>query len=370
MNNGNYVFTSESVTEGHPDKVCDQISDAVLTHILNKDKTARVACECFAGKDFLLISGEVTSRLPFIDYEMIARETIRKIGYTDMESPFNSMMPNIFVKVNTQSPDIAQGVDIGGAGDQGIMFGYASNDTKELMPAPIQFAHSLTKKLAEVRKRNFRIPFKPDGKSQVTVKYDSNNKVIGIDTVLISTQHFDGYTQNDIRDLVISEVINPTLGNMIDANTKILVNPTGKFVIGGPEGDTGLTGRKIIVDTYGGMGRHGGGCFSGKDPTKVDRSAAYMARFLAKKIVRDMGANRCEVQLAYAIGVPEPVSIHIDTFGDCNDRHLEEVMTKMYDLTPKGIITFLDLLNVDYTKLASYGHMGRNELGVKWEIFD
>ena len=369
--NGRYIFTSESVTEGHPDKVCDQISDAILTACLREDKHSRVACECFAGKDFLVISGEITTNAK-IDYEKVARETIEEIGYTDLESPFNCYTTKIDVRVNTQSPDIAQGVDIGGAGDQGIMFGYACNETPELMPAPIQYAHDMAKLMTFLRKNNptYANIFKPDGKTQVSMVYE-DGKPVGVDTVLVSTQHFEGYTSEMLKELIIKDVIIPTFENTgFDlSSTKILVNPTGKFVIGGPEGDTGLTGRKIIVDTYGGMGRHGGGCFSGKDPTKVDRSAAYMARHIAKSIVGNGLANRCEVQLAYAIGVAEPVSIYVDTFGTGakSSEEITEMLKQAFDLTPAGIINYLNLLDVNYKEVAAYGHMGRDELNVKWE---
>ena len=362
------VFTSESVTEGHPDKICDQISDAILTEHLSKDKKSRVACECFAGSNFLLLSGEITSDHK-VYYEDIARDVIRHIGYNSKESSFNSSMKDIIVKINRQSPDIAQGVDTGGAGDQGIMFGFACDETEELMPAPIQYAHSLVKKLAEVRKMDPTSKLRPDGKSQVSIKYDNEGKVCGVDTILISSQHSKDISYDELKSLIISSVINPVMGEMIDEDTKIIINPTGKFVIGGPEGDTGLTGRKIIVDTYGGYSRHGGGCFSGKDPTKVDRSAAYMARHIAKSIVGNELAKKCEVQLAYAIGVSEPVAVYVDTFntGKISDTELQELIIDKFPLSPIGIIEYLDLRNVDYTKLAAYGHMGRSDLDVRWE---
>lgn len=366
-----YIFTSESVTEGHPDKVCDQVSDAILTKCLSGDRNSRVACECFAGKDFLLISGEITTNAN-IDYEKVARDTIRRIGYTNPNSSFNADNVDIILKINTQSPDIAQGVDIGGAGDQGIMFGYACNETPELMPAPIQYAHNLAKRLAFLRKNSYDYSrlLGPDGKTQVSMIYE-NGKPVGIDTILISTQHTEGYTSDQLEELLFRDVIEETFKDTKFnlALTKILVNPTGKFVIGGPEGDTGLTGRKIIVDTYGGMGRHGGGCFSGKDPTKVDRSAAYMARHIAKSIVANKYADKCEVQLAYAIGVDKPVSVYIDTFntGVYSTKELTEAVLDNFDLTPSGIINYLGLLDIDYEKLAAYGHMGRTDLGVSWE---
>ena len=366
-----YIFTSESVTEGHPDKVCDQVSDAILTKCLAGDKNSRVACECFAGKDFLLISGEITTNAK-IDYEKVARDTIRRIGYTNSNSPFNADNVNVILKINTQSPDIALGVDVGGAGDQGIMFGYACNETPELMPAPIQYAHEMAKELAYIRNANEKYSkiLGPDGKTQVSMVY-RDGKPVAVDTILISTQHVEGYTSEQLKELLFHDVIEQTFkSKAFDLeNTKILVNPTGKFVIGGPEGDTGLTGRKIIVDTYGGMGRHGGGCFSGKDPTKVDRSAAYMARHIAKSIVHNGYADRCEVQLAYAIGVDEPVSIYVDTFntGKCDNAELVNLIRNNFDLTPSGIIKYLNLLDVNYERLATYGHMGRTDLGVSWE---
>lgn len=366
-----YIFTSESVTEGHPDKVCDQVSDAILTKCLAGDKNSRVACECFAGKDFLLISGEITTNAK-VDYEKVARNTIRRIGYTNSNSPFNADNVNVILKINTQSPDIALGVDVGGAGDQGIMFGYACNETPELMPAPIQYAHEMAKELAYIRNANEKYSkiLGPDGKTQVSMVY-RDGKPVAVDTILISTQHVEGYTSEQLKELLFHDVIEQTFkGKAFNLeNTKILVNPTGKFVIGGPEGDTGLTGRKIIVDTYGGMGRHGGGCFSGKDPTKVDRSAAYMARHIAKSIVHNGYADRCEVQLAYAIGVDEPVSIYVDTFntGKCDNAELVNLIRNNFDLTPSGIIKYLNLLDVNYERLATYGHMGRTDLGVSWE---
>lgn len=367
------VFTSESVTEGHPDKICDQISDTILDRCLEQDKDSRVACECFAGKGFLLIGGEMTTKAN-LNIDNIAREVIRDIGYTSPELGFDADTVAISCMMNKQSADIAQGVDTGGAGDQGIMFGYACNETKEFMPAPIQFAHALTKSLAEARKTTLEESFRPDGKSQVSVRYDENGKIIGVDTILISTQHCERASQKDVKELIDEYIIKAVIDNgdipeeLITADTKILINPTGRFVVGGPMGDTGLTGRKIIVDTYGGYSRHGGGCFSGKDPTKVDRSAAYMARYLAKNVVASGITDRCEVQLAYAIGVAKPVSIYVD--ANCNinlSRKIEDTITNNFDLTPNGIINFLDLKNVKYRPLASYGHFGRSCTLAPWE---
>lgn len=363
------VFTSESVTEGHPDKVCDQVSDEILTEALRQDKNSRVACECFAGKNFLLIGGEMTTSAK-LDLDNIARETIKRIGYADPKYGFNASTVAISVMMNTQSPDIALGVDTGGAGDQGIMFGYACNETPELMPAPIQYAHKLASQLSFTRKYKYFDELGPDGKTQISILYDNAGNVIGFDTILVSVQHFIGLSE--VERIIKEEVIPSALpADLILDDTKILINPTGKFEIGGPMGDTGLTGRKIIVDTYGGYSRHGGGCFSGKDPTKVDRSAAYMARHIAKNIVANEMADRCEVQLAYAIGVEEPVSIYIDTFGTIakglTNRGIIEVIKDKFPLTPKGIIEYLKLLEVDYGRLAAYGHMGREGLGVSWE---
>ena len=364
-----YIFTSESVTEGHPDKICDQVSDAVLDACFEQDPNSRVACECFAGKGHLLIGGEITTNAK-INADAIARGVIRDIGYTNPELGFDADNVAISVMLNSQSPDIAQGVDIGGAGDQGIMFGYACDETPELMPAPIQYAHALTKALTKARKVKYNRTLMPDGKSQVSVKYNENGDVIGIDTILISTQHAATATEaaieNIIKDVVIPEAI-PT--ELITADTKILINPTGRFVIGGPKGDTGLTGRKIIVDSYGGYSRHGGGAWSGKDPTKVDRSASYMARYIAKGIVASGIAKRCEVQLAYAIGIAEPVSVYIDTFGTgiMSDTEIAKMVRAKMDLTPSGIINTLNLRNIKYKPLAAYGHIGREDLGVSWE---
>lgn len=364
-----HIFTSESVTEGHPDKVCDQVSDAILDACLEQDTNSRVACECFAGKGYLLIGGEITTKA-VINADTIAREVIRNIGYTDANTGFGCDDIAINVMLNTQSPDIAQGVDTGGAGDQGIMFGYACRETPELMPAPIQYAHGLTKKLAEVRRNIYPELLLPDGKSQVSAIYDENGNVVGIDTILISTQHTPAADIDSLTRILKKHVITPTIpDNLITDQTKILINPTGRFVIGGPKGDTGLTGRKIIVDTYGGTAAHGGGAFSGKDPTKVDRSAAYAARWIAKNIVKAELADKCQVQLAYAIGVAEPVSILVQTFGTGKiaDSKIERAVRNVFDLRPNAIIEALDLRNIKYKKLAAYGHMGREDLGVRWE---
>ena len=365
-----YIFTSESVTEGHPDKICDQISDAILDACLEQDRNSRVACECFAGKGFLVIGGEITTNAS-INPDKIARDTIREIGYTDANIGFDADNVAISIMINTQSPDIAMGVDTGGAGDQGIMFGYACNETPELMPAPIQYAHELTKQLTKVRKELYKDLILPDGKSQVSVVYDKYGNVIGIDTILISTQHSDavdmGTLSRVIKKHVIDEVIPKEL--MLET-TKILINPTGRFVIGGPKGDTGLTGRKIIVDSYGGYARHGGGAWSGKDPTKVDRSASYMARYLAKNVVASEVVSRCEIQLAYAIGVAEPVSVYVTTDRPDLDASIASIIRDNVDLTPNGIIDRLGLKDVKYRKIAAYGHVGRHESEAPWERTD
>lgn len=364
---GKKIFTSESVTEGHPDKICDQVSDAILDACLSEDKNSRVACECFAGKGFMLIGGEITTEAN-IDPDKIARDVIADIGYTKPELGFYAEDIAISCMLNHQSPDIAQGVDTGGAGDQGIMFGYACDETPELMPAPIQYAHALTKRLAEVRKTVYPDLLRPDGKSQVSVKYDRNGNVIGIDTILISTQHSEDADRDTLRDILLHEVVKHVIPSELLPGSELLINPTGRFVIGGPKGDTGLTGRKIIVDSYGGYSRHGGGCWSGKDPTKVDRSASYMARLLAKNIVASGVAHRCEVQLAYAIGIPEPVSVYVETENSFStNRELEWLIKKEFDLTPSGIIKLLNLREVEYRKLAAYGHLGRTPDIAPWE---
>ncbi|HCA42735.1 MAG TPA: methionine adenosyltransferase [Bacteroidetes bacterium] len=369
-----YFFTSESVSEGHPDKISDQISDAILDDILKHDPDARVACETFCGTGFVLVGGEITTT-HYVDVPELVRNVVKEIGYTKGDYRFDSHSINVMTAINKQSPDIARGVDTGGAGDQGIMFGYANNETKELMPMAISYAHKLVKKLADIRKKNPKLmPYlRPDAKSQVTVEYDDNKKPVRIDAIVISTQHDPGVTQKKIRKDVIDNVIKKVIpAKLMDKNTKIYVNPTGLFEIGGPHGDTGLTGRKIIVDTYGGRAPHGGGAFSGKDPSKVDRSATYAARHIAKNIVGAGLADECTIQLSYAIGVAEPISILIDTHGTgkVSDKELERVVSKHVDLTPKGIIKRLKLKRPIYRNTAAYGHFGRNEEGFTWEKLD
>ncbi len=380
-----HLFTSESVTEGHPDKVCDQISDAILDEILRNDSNAHVACEVTCTTGMVHIMGEISTDC-YVDMTSIARDVINSIGYDNPECGFNGNTCAVLSSIDSQSPDIAMGVNKSseiregdndqlnqiGAGDQGIMFGYACDETQELMPMPISLAHKLSKKLAEVRKNGVVDYLQPDGKTQVTVEYDGNI-IKRIDTILISTQHKDYATIEQIRKDLIEYVIKPVIPqNLIDNNTKILINPTGRFVIGGPVGDSGLTGRKIIVDTYGGFSRHGGGAFSGKDPTKVDRSAAYAARYVAKNVVAAGLAKKCELQLSYAIGVAKPVSIMIDTFGTgvVSDEILSKAVEKVFDLRPLAIIKKFDLCKPIYRQLASYGHMGREDLGVMWEKTD
>ncbi len=367
-----YLFTSESVTEGHPDKIADQISDAILDACLAEDPFSRVACETLTATGLVVIAGEITTKA-YVDFQSLVRGTISSIGYDNALYGFDSNTCAVISTINKQSGDIAMGVDTGGAGDQGMMFGYACNENPELMPTPISLAHKLTMRLAEVRKHG-RLPYlRPDGKSQVTVEYDKNHKPIRVDAVVISTQHSETVGNEELRSDILKHVIQATIpGQLLDEDTKYHINPTGRFVIGGPMGDTGLTGRKIIVDTYGGMGRHGGGAFSGKDPTKVDRSAAYMARHIAKNIVAAGLADRCEVQLAYAIGVAEPVSILVDTFGSCkvDPDIIPDLVRANFHLTPKGIIESLKLRRPIYCKTAAYGHFGRNDPDFTWEATD
>ena len=380
------LFTSESVTEGHPDKLCDQVSDGILDAVLAQDPDAHVACETCTTTGMVMVMGEMSTSC-YVDFQQIVRDTVKKIGYDGRGDSFDYKTCSVLSSIHEQSPDIAMGVnnalenreggkdayDLIGAGDQGMMFGYACNETRELMPAPITFAHELTRKLAEVRK-NGKIPFiLPDGKSQVSVQYDENGKPERFDTIVISTQHLAEASLEQVREAVIEEVIKPALpSRFVDKDTKILVNPTGRFVIGGPQGDSGLTGRKIIVDTYGGYARHGGGAFSGKDPTKVDRTAAYYARYIAKNLVAAGLADRCELELAYAIGVAQPVSVLVDTFGTGKlaDSRLAEIVRKHFDMRPAAMIAQLDLRKPVYQQVAAYGHMGRPDLDLTWERCD
>ena len=383
-----YIFTSESVTEGHPDKICDAVSDAILDACMAEDPMSRVACETAMCTGFALVTGEITTKA-VIDYQKIVRDTIREIGYDDSSKGFDADTCAVFVAMDQQSPDIAMGVDKAlearessmtdeqieaiGAGDQGMMFGYATNETPEYMPYSINLAHKLTRKLTEVRKNGTLAYLRADGKSQVSVEYDENNKPVRLEAIVISTQHDEKVTQEqiheDIRKYVIDAVVDPA---MVDGNTKIYINPTGRFVIGGPHGDAGLTGRKIIVDTYGGVGRHGGGAFSGKDCTKVDRSAAYAARYVAKNLVAAGYADRMEIQLSYAIVVAQPTSINVNTFGTgkVSEEKIVEVIRKHFDLRPAGIIKMLDLRRPIYKQTAAYGHFGRTDVDLPWEKLD
>jgi S-adenosylmethionine synthetase len=367
-----FLFTSESVTEGHPDKIADQISDAILDACLEQDPYSRVAAETLTATGLVVIAGEITTKA-YVDLQGLVRGVVASIGYDNALYGFDSNTCAVVSAIDKQSGDIAQGVDTGGAGDQGMMFGYASNETPELMPAPISLAHKLVRQLTAVRKSG-KLPYlRPDGKSQVTVEYDENGKPARIDAVVISSQHSDSVSNEVLHADILKYVIQAVLpAEWLDEHTKYYINPTGRFVIGGPMGDTGLTGRKIIVDTYGGVGRHGGGCFSGKDPTKVDRSAAYMARYIAKNIVAAGLAERTEVELAYAIGVAEPVSVLVETFGTgkISESKLTELVRKNFELTPKGIIESLNLRRPIYQKTAAYGHFGRNDPDFTWEATD
>lgn len=371
----NFLFTSESVTEGHPDKICDQISDSVLDSVLKKDKNGRVACETFVTVGLVIVGGEITTKA-FVDIDRLVRRVVRDIGYTDPQYGFSYDACSVLNAIGSQSPDIAQGVDTGGAGDQGLMSGYACRETKEMMPLPIMLAHKLCRNLAQKRKSK-KLPYLgPDGKSQVTVEYE-DGKAKRVDAIVISTQHTEDILDRTgkkitkkSRDEIIEKVVLPIIPKrMIDKNTKFYVNPTGKFVIGGPKSDTGMTGRKIIVDTYGGMATHGGGAFSGKDPTKVDRSAAYMARYISKNVVASGLADKCTIQLAYAIGIPEPVSLMVftDKSNKVSEERIETLIRKHFALTPKGIIKMLNLIRPIYAKTAAYGHFGRDEKEFTWE---
>ena len=378
MAGGNFLFTSESVTEGHPDKLADQISDGVLDEVLRSDTAGRVACETFVSVGLVIVGGEISSK-SYVDIHRLVREVIREVGYTNPAQGFTYDTCAILNAIGAQSPDIAQGVNTGGAGDQGLMAGYACRETKELMPMPIQLAHKLTRKLAEVRKKNVLPYLGPDGKSQVTIEY-VDGRPARVDTIVLSSQHTEDILDRSGRKItkkaveeIIDKVAMPVIPkDMLDSKTKYYVNPTGKFVIGGPQSDTGMTGRKIIVDTYGGMAAHGGGAFSGKDPTKVDRSACYMARYIAKNIVASGLAEKCNIQLAYAIGVAKPVSLTIFTDGTAKvpEKRLVELVKKHFDLTPRGIIKSLDLLRPIYRKTAAYGHFGREEKEFTWERTD
>ena len=372
MNRRNHLFTSESVTEGHPDKIADQISDAILDEIMKRDPLGRVACETAVTTGLAFVIGEITTDT-YVEMRDIIRDTIEQAGYDHPGFGFDAETCGVIVSIQKQSPDIAQGVDTGGAGDQGMMFGFACNETSELMPLPISLAHKLTQKLSEVRKNGTCPYLRPDGKSQVTVEYDAPGKVKRIDAVVVSTQHSESVGNDELRADILKHVIQAVIpAHLLDEDTKYHINPTGRFVIGGPMGDSGLTGRKIIVDTYGGMGRHGGGAFSGKDPTKVDRSAAYMARYIAKNIVAAGLADRCEVQLAYAIGVAEPVSVLVDTFGTekIDAKLIPGLVRANFKLKPREIIDSLNLRRPIYRKTASYGHFGRSDSDFTWEATD
>ncbi len=385
---GRHLFTSESVTEGHPDKICDQISDAVLDAFLEADPNARVACEVSVATGLVLVIGEISSRADYIDISSIARRTIKEIGYTRAKYGFDSSTCAVLTSLNEQSADIAQGVNAAletrdgkdmkqenediGAGDQGLMFGFATNETPELMPLPIALSHRIARRLSEVRKNETLAYLRPDGKTQVTIEY-VDGKPVRVDTIVVSTQHAEEITLEQIQQDILEHVIKPVVPvEWLDADTKYFINPTGRFVIGGPQGDAGLTGRKIIVDTYGGYARHGGGAFSGKDPTKVDRSAAYAARYVAKNIVAAGLADKCEIQLAYAIGVAQPVSINVDTYGTgkIGEDKLVELITSNFDLRPAGIIKMLDLRRPIYKQTAAYGHFGRTDVDLPWERVD
>ncbi|WP_412521205.1 methionine adenosyltransferase [Staphylococcus simulans] len=387
MSNNRKLFTSESVTEGHPDKIADQISDAILDELLKKDPDARVACETVVTTGMAMIVGEI-STATYVDFPKVVRDTVAEIGYTRAKYGYDSQTMAVMSAIDEQSPDIAQAVDTAleyrneiseeeiestGAGDQGLMFGYATNETETYMPTPIYFSHQLAKRLSDVRKDGTLTYLRPDGKVQVTVEYDENDKPVRIDTIVISTQHAEDVSLDQIQRDIRTHVIDPIVpAELLDEETKFFINPTGRFVIGGPQGDAGLTGRKIIVDTYGGLARHGGGCFSGKDPTKVDRSAAYAARYVAKNIVAAGLADKCEVQLAYAIGVAEPVSIAIDTFGtgQVSESQLVDAVRANFDLRPAGIIKMLDLKRPIYKQTAAYGHFGRTDVALPWERVD
>ena len=369
--NKSYCFTSESVTEGHPDKIADQISDGVLDEVLREDPLGRVACETLVTTGLVFVAGEITTKAK-VDYARVARGVIREIGYTRAKFGFDGDTCSVIVSIDTQSPDIAMGVDTGGAGDQGMMFGYACTETPEFMPLPIQLAHQLTRRLSEARKSGLMPYLRPDGKSQVTIRYQ-NDRPAYIDTVVIAAQHSDGVKSETLREEIIQHVIRHVAPpDLIDSQTKFHVNPTGRFVIGGPHGDTGLTGRKIVVDTYGGAAPHGGGAFSGKDPTKVDRSASYMARYVAKNVVAAGLAEKCLIQLAYAIGVADPVSLFINTFGTAkvDESQIVELVRETFDMKPLGIIKVLDLQRPIYKSTAAYGHFGRSEPDFRWERTD